>query len=134
MQCARAPTPAPRAARQSVNETFIFVAVLLLLIFGGFYISLDQIHPWCRWLKYCSFLYWGFSGMVANEFQGRELPCSAQRADEYAAECPFAGSEVLEAHGMAEASVGLSLLVLLVFSLLFRVAAYLCLRFDLAIG
>ena len=41
---------------------------------------------------------------------------------------------MLEAHGMGEATVGLSLLSLLLMSLLFRVAAYLCLRFELVIG
>ena len=111
-----------------------FVIILLLLIFGGFYISLEQISPWFRWIKYLSYLYWGFSGMIVNEFGGRELPCDAQRPGEYAAECPFSGDLVLAAHGMEQATVGLSLLMLLLLSLLFRVAAYLCLRFELVIG
>ena len=41
---------------------------------------------------------------------------------------------MLEAHGMGEATVGLSLLALLLTALLFRVAAYLCLRFELVVG
>ena len=57
-----------------------------------------------------------------------------QRPGEYATECPFPGDLVLAAHGMSEATVGLSLLMLLLLSLLFRVAAYLCLRFELVIG
>ena len=66
---------------------------------------------------------------------GRELPCSAQRAaGEYAPSCPFSGDLVLEAMGMGDASVGMSLLLLCALTLLFRVAAYVCLRFELAIG
>tara|TARA_B110001452_G_scaffold100812_1_gene83599 strand:- start:106 stop:660 length:555 start_codon:yes stop_codon:yes gene_type:complete len=120
----------------ALANSVAFVIILLLLIFGGFYISLDQISPWCRWIKYGSYLYWGFSGMLANEFGGgRELPCSAQRAaGEYAPACPFSGDLVLEAMGMGDASVGMSLLLLCALTLLFRVAAYVCLRFELAIG
>ena len=60
--------------------------------------------------------------------------CEAQRPGEYAVQCPFSGDLVLEAHSMGEATVGLSLLSLLLMSLIFRVAAYLCLRFELVIG
>ena len=49
-------------------------------------------------------------------------------------QCPFSGDLVLEAHSMGEATVGWSLFALLLMSLLFRVAAYLCLRFELVIG
>ena len=118
-----------------------FVLILLLLIFAGFYMELDQLPPWCAWVKYLSYLYWGFSGMLVNEFSGRELPCEAQRPGEYAAECPFSGDLVLEAHGMGEATLSGSPCshCLLLMSLLFRVtsmvaAAYLCLRFELVIG
>ena len=119
----------------ALANSVAFVIILLLLIFGGFYISLDQIAPWCRWIKYGSYLYWGFSGMLANEFGGgRELSCSAQRAGEYAPACPFSGDLVLQSMGMGDASVGLSILVLCALALLFRLAAYVCLRFELAIG
>ena len=118
----------------ALANTVALVIILLLLIFAGFYMELDQLPPWCAWLKYLSYLYWGYSGMMVNEFNGRELPCDAQRPGEYAAECPFSGDLVLEAHSMGEATVGLSLLSLLLMSLIFRVAAYLCLRFELVIG
>jgi ABC-type multidrug transport system permease subunit len=77
----------------ALANSVAFVTILLLLIFAGFYMELDQLPPWCAWLKYLSYLYWGFSGMLVNEFSGRELPCAAQRIGEYAAECPFSGAQ-----------------------------------------
>ena len=59
----------------ALANTVALVIILLLLIFAGFYMELDQLPPWCAWLKYLSYLYWGYSGMMVNEFSGRELPC-----------------------------------------------------------
>ena len=118
----------------ALANSVAFVLILMLLTFAGFYMELDQLPPWCAWFKYLSYLYWGFSGMLVNEFSGRELPCEAQRPGEYAVQCPFSGDLVLEARGMGEATVGMSLFALLLMSLLFRVAAYFCLRFELVIG
>ena len=59
----------------ALANSVAFVLILLLLIFAGFYMELDQLPPWCAWVRYLSYLYWGFSGMLVNEFSGRELPC-----------------------------------------------------------
>ena len=76
-------------------------------------------------------MFWGFSGMVINEFEGRELPCSAAPPGLYGPACPFSGDAVVAALGYEHGTVGLSLGMLLGVSLLFRLCAYLCLRFNL---
>ena len=111
-----------------------FVLILLVLMFSGFYIPVNELPLWCRWGRYASFLFWGFRGMVVNEYAGRELPCDAQRPGEYSATCPFSGDLVLAAQGLDGGSVGGSLAVLVGFAAVFRVAGYVCLRFDVAIS
>ena len=101
------------------------------MLFGGFYINVTRIPSWLAQLRYASFMYWGFSGMVINEFRGRELPCSSAPPGLYGEACPFPGDRVVEALGYQEGTVGRCLMMLLIISCFFRCCAYLCLRFNL---
>jgi ABC-type multidrug transport system permease subunit len=49
------------------------IAPLLLiffLIFGGFYINNDSIPVYFIWMKYWSFIRYGYEALVVNEFDG----------------------------------------------------------------
>ena len=103
------------------------------MLFGGFYVNVDRIPPWIAWLRYTSYMYWAFSGMVINEYAGREMPCgSAANVADYGG-CPFLGDKVVQQLGYSDGSVVRSFACLFAMSLFFRVSAYICLRFQLAI-
>lgn len=35
---------------------------------GGFYVSTQGVLAWLSWIKYLSFMYWGYAALVINEF------------------------------------------------------------------
>lgn len=110
-----------------------FVFVLFIMLFGGFYVNVDRIPGWISWLRYTSYMYWAFSGMVINEFGGREMPCgSTSNAADYGG-CPFNGDRIVEELGYADGTVARSFGFLFAMSMFFRVSAYVCLRFQLSV-
>ena len=54
--------------------------VLVIMLFGGFYVNSDRIPIGVRWIKYLSFLYWGYGALLVNEYRGRDFPCSYAEA------------------------------------------------------
>ncbi|GAB4815997.1 hypothetical protein N2152v2_003043 [Parachlorella kessleri] len=46
--------------------------VVILILFGGFYIQKDSIPAVLRWIENLSFLYFAFMGLTINDFSGRE--------------------------------------------------------------
>ncbi|KAL1840395.1 hypothetical protein VTJ49DRAFT_521 [Mycothermus thermophilus] len=52
------------------------VIVLVLIVYTGYIIPVPQMHPWFGWLRWLNPIYYGFEMLVANEFHGREFPCS----------------------------------------------------------
>ena len=52
------------------------LAMIMLSIYGGYLLATANMHPWFKWFKYLDPLAYGFEGVMANEFHGREMPCS----------------------------------------------------------
>jgi len=44
------------------------VLIVLSLLFGGFFIGPNVIPVWLRWLRFVSFIYYGFAAVMDNEF------------------------------------------------------------------
>lgn len=44
------------------------VFIIVFLLFGGFFINSDQLSDWLGWIKYLSFIFYGFNAIVLNEF------------------------------------------------------------------
>jgi ATP-binding cassette subfamily G (WHITE) protein 2 len=42
--------------------------IVLALLFGGFFIGPDVIPVWLRWIRFISFIYYGFSAAMINQF------------------------------------------------------------------
>lgn len=115
------------AAVQIVTPTVL----LSMMLAGGFYVNADNIPVFMIWLKYTSFQYWGYSGLMANEFAGRTVDCSeANSPGEYGAACPIEGDHILDESGLGDADVATSLCVLAIMAVAFRVIAYVFLRFK----
>lgn len=49
--------------------TIATVTMLTIMLVGGFYVR--QIPIWISWLKYLSFIYWGWNLLLKIEFSGR---------------------------------------------------------------
>jgi len=50
------------------SSSLVPVAVVLSLLFGGFFIENDTIPVWIRWFKWVSFIHYGFSALGHNQF------------------------------------------------------------------
>ena len=55
--------PPPPAHPQTVTT----VVILTFLLVGGYYVR--NIPVWIRWIKYVSFLYWGFNLLIKTQFR-----------------------------------------------------------------
>ncbi|EOD40393.1 hypothetical protein EMIHUDRAFT_428787 [Emiliania huxleyi CCMP1516] len=118
----------------ALSSCVSFIFVLMVMLFGGFYVGVDRIPGWISWMRYASFMFWGYSGMVINEFGGREVDCDQAGVGEFGDACPFSGDEVIRALGYDGLSVGLCGAMLITIALALRVAAYLCLRLNITLG
>ncbi|KAF9022747.1 ABC transporter protein [Hymenopellis radicata] len=50
--------------------------ILALVIYTGFTIPVDGMHPWFRWLNYVDPIGYAFESLMVNEFDGLEFACS----------------------------------------------------------
>jgi ABC-type multidrug transport system ATPase subunit len=74
------------------------VMILVLVVYTGFVLPVPSMHPWFEWIHYLNPIYYAFEILIANEFHGREFPCSSfvpSYADlsGHAFSCTAAGSE-----------------------------------------
>ncbi|KAJ5970839.1 CDR ABC transporter [Penicillium vulpinum] len=53
------------------------VMILILVVYTGFVLPVPSMHPWFEWIHYLNPIYYAFEILVANEFHGREFPCSS---------------------------------------------------------
>ncbi|CAG8279653.1 unnamed protein product [Penicillium salamii] len=53
------------------------VMILALVVYTGFVIPVPSMHPWFEWIHYLNPIYYAFEILIANEFHGRDFPCSA---------------------------------------------------------
>jgi hypothetical protein len=113
-----------------VATSVSFVMTLLLMLFGGFYVMNERIPPGIQWVKYISFLYWGYSNFLLNEFRGNTIPCSFARPFEFSPVCPIEGDRIVEARGFSKNSIWVGMIMLIFFIVFFRYAAYWCLRYK----
>lgn len=66
------------AASKSLSSAMTPASLLLtaMTIFTGFVIPPQDMHGWCRWINYIDVVAYAFEALVANEFHGRDFPCS----------------------------------------------------------
>jgi ATP-binding cassette subfamily G (WHITE) protein 2 (PDR) len=53
------------------------VMILALVVYTGFVLPVPSMHPWFEWIHYLNPIYYAFEILIANEFHGREFPCSS---------------------------------------------------------
>lgn len=107
---------------------------LFQFILGGFYIPISNLHVGIRWASYVSFARYGYSALMVNEFDGRDIPCAD--GDEISisiggsSECPLPGDLVYESVGIDGifANFWFNVAILAIFQIFFLVGAYGMLR------
>ncbi|KAH2334635.1 hypothetical protein KXW28_007780 [Aspergillus fumigatus] len=56
--------------------TLAGVLILMLVIYTGFVVPVNYMHPWFKWIHYLNPIFYAFEILIANEFHGREFTCS----------------------------------------------------------
>jgi ABC-type multidrug transport system ATPase subunit/ABC-type multidrug transport system permease subunit len=106
--------------------------VLFLMIVAGFYIPFSNMPSWIRWTRWLSFASYGYSGILANEYGGRQIPCAETVIVGIGSpdSCPFQGDNVLNALGIdgALSNVWFDIFMLVILQTFFRGCSYYLLR------
>lgn len=53
------------------------VLVLAIVVYTGFAVPVNYMHPWFAWIRFINPIFYGFEILIANEFHGRNFTCSA---------------------------------------------------------
>jgi ABC-type multidrug transport system ATPase subunit len=112
--------------------------LIVMMLFGGFYINADSLPEGARWVKYISMHYWGFGILVKNEFSGTSISCHDvhQLSEEMSkvtegnatVACIRTGNEVLERMSLENYDIREGFLGLLALTLAMHFLAYICIR------
>jgi hypothetical protein len=61
-----------------VATRFTGVAIQILVVYTGYLIPPDSMHPWFGWLRWINWIQYGFECLMANEFYDLTLSCEGQ--------------------------------------------------------
>ncbi|GMI03669.1 hypothetical protein TrVE_jg3568 [Triparma verrucosa] len=96
------------------------IVVVLMILFGGFYINIESLPVWLRWVQYLSLMRFAFEGLCVNEF--KDLVFSCDDVDVGGA-CVETGQDVLNRLSFTM-TVGEIMIWLVVFMGVVHVIAY----------
>ena len=83
------------AAAPTTEAATVFgpIIVVLMILFGGFYINVGTLPVWLQWVQYLSLMRIAFEGLAVNEFTNLKFTCSDVNEGGV---CILAGEEVLD--------------------------------------
>ena len=121
-------------AASAMAPTFM----VLMILFGGFYINTENIPDWIEWLSNVSTIQWTFAAFCINEFKGVEFVCDdismnsdnssgSQQGDEG---CVRTGEQVIELLSFDSYTLWECVGYLFILMAVFHVIAFLVLRFN----
>lgn len=106
--------------------TVIAVLVLLLmLLFGGLFLNVESSPRWINWIKYLSWMLYGYEALVTNEMYGLKILVSLEGVDRIFVD----GNIFLTQFGFIYENFGRDLAILGGFSAAYLLIAYLVMRF-----
>eukprot|EP00164_Ancoracysta_twista_P001239 GFYU01001625.1.p1 GENE.GFYU01001625.1~~GFYU01001625.1.p1 ORF type:complete len:684 (+),score=198.94 GFYU01001625.1:158-2209(+) len=116
-----------------VANALAMFSILIMMLFDGYYINLDNVPVYYRWLQNLSIMRWGTEAIAINEFKGLTFECSADfLASVGLDDCLLkTGDDALHLFSMSqdESTIGLNIAVLCAMIVGYRVVAYLAVRF-----
>ena len=105
---------------QANMATFI---MLLLMLFNGSWISLDQIPVYYKWLRYLSYIGYGSQGASVNEYKGLKFKCTQEEINNN--DCLFpTGEDVLKYRGMQNVDILNCIILLIILQIGYRFVAF----------
>jgi len=104
-----------------VASVIVPVSMVLVILFGGFYLRNQSVWIGFVWLQYLSFIKYIYAALVVNEFQDTTWSCDTSY------QCLDTGEKVLDSLGMDGMSIWQELGKLIALGVGFRVIAYLAL-------
>ncbi|KAI9009602.1 ABC-2 type transporter-domain-containing protein [Gaertneriomyces semiglobifer] len=63
------------SASQAAN-----IILIAALVYNGFLVTLDKMHPWFKWISYLNPLFYGHRALLINEMRGLVFPCTGYQA------------------------------------------------------
>ncbi|KAL6855609.1 ATP-binding cassette transporter snq2 [Amphichorda felina] len=54
---------------------FTGISIQILVVYTGYLIPPDSMHPWFSWLRWINWIQYGFECLVSNEFAYRDMEC-----------------------------------------------------------
>jgi ABC-type multidrug transport system ATPase subunit len=102
--------------------------LVFFLVLSGLYLNNDTVPVYMLWLKYLSFIKYGYHGMILNEFEGLEFTVTLPDGTTTIR----TGTEVIDALDMEpelEGTLVQDIWILVLMAVLYRFFAYLVLRF-----
>lgn len=115
-------------ASNTNNANGIVTPVLIIFILtGGFFLSLDSLPPGSYWVSYISYIGWTFKALIINEFTNLEFTCDRPNP----IYCTDTGQEVLVQLTFNDFTLLDSLIANLVITFGFLLFAYCSLRLTL---
>eukprot|EP00475_Leptophrys_vorax_P023598 TRINITY_DN3229_c0_g1_i3.p1 TRINITY_DN3229_c0_g1~~TRINITY_DN3229_c0_g1_i3.p1 ORF type:complete len:687 (+),score=141.68 TRINITY_DN3229_c0_g1_i3:16-2076(+) len=108
------------------------IILITFLLLSGFYANISTIPKFFIWLEYISFMRYGYSAIMTNEFTGLTLYCTSS---EYATnsqgqlECPItSGEQVLVNRDLNSPSLAWDIALLFIVGFSYRLVGYLLFR------
>jgi len=82
------------APSMEVAQAITPVIMTLFMLFGGFYLNVDNIPPWFIWIYWISIFHFGLEAFVINEFKNSKISCTVPP-------CMYtSGNQVISSYGM----------------------------------
>eukprot|EP00050_Salpingoeca_kvevrii_P011111 m.12819 g.12819 ORF g.12819 m.12819 type:complete len:185 (+) comp3261_c0_seq2:1468-2022(+) len=99
------------------------ITLILMMLFGGFYINVESIPDWLIWLESISFIKYAYQALLVNEFDGGTYSC------EEAFNCLDTGDKVLDSLSMDDVHYWEEFGKLMALAVGFRIIGYFALRY-----
>mmetsp|Transcript_5669 Transcript_5669/g.6513 ORF Transcript_5669/g.6513 Transcript_5669/m.6513 type:complete len:408 (-) Transcript_5669:517-1740(-) len=109
--------------------------VVIMILFGGFYINVDSLPQAVRWLNHLALTKYSFAGLTINEFTGVEFTCESSLAVEGESGpqggqgCIRTGEEVIRNLSFEGQSVEMNMLALFIYLCVLHLVSFLGLLF-----
>lgn len=106
----------------AVAQAIMPFVMILFMLFGGFYLNSANVWPGFYWIKYISFIYYGFQALTVNEYTGLTFTCTESNR------CLSTGEQVLQSLSFQGASIWEDVGILIALMVAFRIVGYIFLR------
>jgi len=100
---------------------------------GGFYVDIDNIPVWVRWLRYFSFLKYSYDALIINEFEFRKFANNVNVTTRFDDPANFSaefipGGSIIDASQVNVDTIWENIFILLGFAVFYRILAFFFLR------